>query len=104
LGPRDSNGNAFGGLLRTVGRFELAIPTGFKNNNRSTRLVTFFDYGNVFNSTSDFDVDELRGSYGLGFYWLTPILGLMKFSYAFPVNDQAGDELDRFQFTFGVNF
>jgi outer membrane protein insertion porin family len=104
LGPRDSNGNAFGGLFRTISRFELAIPTGFKNNNRSTRLVTFFDYGNVFNSTSEFDVDELRGSYGLGFYWLTPILGLMKFSYAFPYNDQAGDELDRFQFTFGLNF
>lgn len=104
LGPRDSNGNAFGGLFRTVGRFELAIPTGFKNNNRSTRLVSFFDYGNVFNSTSEFDAGELRGSYGLGFYWLTPILGLMKFSYAIPVNNQVGDELDRFQFTFGMNF
>lgn len=104
LGPRDSNGNAFGGLFRSVARFELAIPTGFKNNNRSTRLVSFFDYGNVFNSVSDFDTDELRGSYGLGFYWLTPILGLMKFSYSIPYNDQVGDELDRFQFTFGVNF
>lgn len=104
LGPRDSNGNAFGGLFRTVGRIEVAIPTGFKNNNRSTRLVAFTDGGNVFNTVSDFDLADVRGSYGLGFYWLTPILGLMKFSYAIPVNDKAGDELDRFQFTFGMNF
>lgn len=104
LGPRDSNGNAFGGLFRTVGRVEVGIPTGFKNNNRSTRLVSFLDFGNVFNTVSDFDVSELRGSYGLGFYWLTPILGLMRFSYAIPVNNAPTDELDRFQFTFGTNF
>ncbi|MDD9894065.1 MAG: outer membrane protein assembly factor BamA [Gammaproteobacteria bacterium] len=104
LGPRDSNGNAFGGLFRTVGRVEVGIPTGFKNNNRSTRLVSFVDFGNVFNTVSDFDVSELRGSYGLGFYWLTPILGLMRFSYAIPVNNAPTDELDRFQFTFGTNF
>lgn len=104
LGPRDSNGNAYGGLFRTVGRVEVGIPTGFKNNNRSTRLVSFLDYGNVFDTVDDFDVGELRASYGLGFYWLTPILGLMRFSYAIPFNNEPTDELDRFQFTFGVNF
>ena len=104
LGPRDSNGNPYGGLFRTVGRMEVSLPTGFKNNNRSTRLSTFVDVGNVFNDVGDFDVSELRGSYGLAFYWLTPILGLMKFSYSQVFNDQVGDETDSFQFTFGVNF
>ena len=104
LGPRDSRDRAFGGGFRYSTQFELILPSPLESNNRSTRFVVFADVGDVLEEASDFDADELRGSYGVGFYWLTPILGIMRFSYAVPYNDQPDDRLDRFQFTFGVPF
>ena len=104
LGPRDSFGRAFGGGARYSTQFEFILPGILESNNKSTRFVVFADVGNVWETSSDFDADELRASAGIGFYWLTPILGIMRFSYAFPFNDQPNDRLDRFQFTFGVPF
>jgi outer membrane protein insertion porin family len=104
LGPLDSNGSTFGGAIRTVARAELILPTPFKNNNRSTRLVLFADAGNVFNDIDEISQENYRASAGAAFYWLTPILGMLKFSYAKPFNDQPGDRLDQFQFTFGTGF
>ncbi len=104
LGPRDSNNRAFGGGTRYSTQFELILPGILASNNKSTRFVVFGDVGNVWEDIGDFDSSELRGSAGVGFYWLTPILGIMRFSYAVPINDQPDDRLDRFQFTFGVPF
>jgi len=46
----------------------------------------FADFGNVFDDVKDFEVEELRGSYGLSFVWLAPI-GPLTFSYANTFND-----------------
>lgn len=104
LGPRDSNGNPFGGSVRTVGQFELMIPTGFETDNKTTRLVAFYDVGNVFEDIDSIEPDELRSSAGIAFYWMTPILGVMRFSYGIPLSEKAGDDTDSFQFSFGVGF
>lgn len=104
LGPLDSNGSSYGGAIRTIGRAEVILPSPFKNNNRSTRFVLFADAGNVFNDVDEISKDSYRASAGAAFYWLTPILGMLKFSYAKPFNEQPGDRLDQFQFTFGTGF
>lgn len=111
LGPRETppsfvitEAEAYGGKFRTVASAELILPTPLKSNNRSTRATLFVDSGNVFAEPSDWDAGELRTSTGVAFYWLTPILGLLRFSYAFPLTDQPGDEIERFQFTFGLGF
>jgi len=51
----------------------------------------------------------LRTSVGIGVQWLAP-LGLFRFSYAYPLNEYAGndryygDEIERFQFSIGQAF
>jgi outer membrane protein insertion porin family len=107
LGPRDTpppgqEANPFGGKLVTTLQTELIIPTPLESNNKSTRFAVFYDVGNVFAEPGDFDVSELRQSTGVAFYWLTPFFGVLKVSAAYPLNEEEGDEVDRFQISFGV--
>jgi outer membrane protein insertion porin family len=121
LGPRDSFGNPYGGNLLFANQFELIIPTPEKIAG-STRMSLFYDVGGVFSTGGvsffdrlgdpieyDFDYDKLKKSVGFGVEWLAP-LGLLRFSYAMPLNDDAptdrffGDEVERFQFSIGNAF
>ena len=65
--------------------------------------MTFVDGGYVYESIKDFDFNEFRYSAGLSAVWVSP-LGLLKFSLAYPINEQDSDEIQRFQFTFGQQF
>jgi outer membrane protein insertion porin family len=69
----------------------------------NVRVAAFFDVGNVFATTSDFEANELRYSVGLSGLWLSP-LGPIVLSVAAPLNDQSDDETEVFQFSFGVPF
>jgi outer membrane protein insertion porin family len=107
LGPRDTpppgqEPNPFGGKLVTTLQSELILPTPLESNNKSTRLSVFFDIGNVFADPGDFDISELRQSTGVAFYWLTPFFGVLKVSFAVPLNEESQDETDQFQISFGV--
>lgn len=102
LGPQDSLDNPYGGQFLTTLQSELVIPTFLESDNKSTRLTAFYDIGNVYEDASAFEVSELRKSAGVAFYWFTPFFGLLRVSYAAYVDDQADDEVDRFQFSFGV--
>ena len=103
LGPRDSEDNAEGGDFRTLGTFEVIFPPPFVEVAGATRLSLFTDFGNVFPDVSDFDAEELRGSYGLAFVWLAPI-GPLTFSLSETYNDDALDSTQSFQFTIGSIF
>jgi outer membrane protein insertion porin family len=103
LGPRDSNENSSGGDFRTLGTVELIFPPPFVEEPGATRFSLFTDFGNVFNDVDDFDSDELRGSYGVAFVWLSPV-GPLTFSLAEPYNNDDEDETQRFQFTIGSIF
>ncbi|MES1944174.1 outer membrane protein assembly complex, YaeT protein [Salinisphaera sp. PC39] len=102
LGPRDTFDNPYGGQFLTTLQNELVIPTFLESDNKSTRLALFYDIGNVFSGADRFEASELRKSGGVAFYWFTPFFGLLRVSYAAVVDDQPGDEVDRFQFSFGV--
>ncbi len=103
LGPLDSNGNPIGGSFRVVGNAELIFPVPFFEDAKSFRLSAFFDIGNVFEDFKDFDADELRYSVGLAGLWLSP-LGPLSISLGYPINDEADDEVQNFQFTIGTFF
>ena len=103
LGALDSQGNARGGDFRTLGTLEIIFPPPFIETAGSTRLSLFTDFGNVFDDVSDFDADELRGSYGLSFVWLAPI-GPLTFSVSETYNDAPGDNRQSPQFTIGSIF
>lgn len=103
LGDLDSKMNAKGGDFRTLGTLEVIFPPPFVESAGATRFSLFADFGNVFNDVSDFDSEELRGSYGLSFVWLAPV-GPLTFSYAETYNDQPDDRRENFQFTIGSIF
>jgi outer membrane protein insertion porin family len=102
LGPRDSNDDPFGGSRKIVGNVELLFPF-FGSETRDKRLSFFVDGGQVYLDEESVDLDELRYSYGIGFYWYSPV-GPLSLSYALPLNDEEDDELEAFQFTIGRGF
>ncbi len=104
LGPRDSNGNPIGGNLRVQANAELVFPFPGVEDSSSVRMSAFLDVGNVFNTkTSEFDSNELRSSVGFALNWFSPV-GPLIFSWAEPINDKAGDDLESFQFSLGFAF
>ncbi len=103
LGPRDENNNPWGGKLKVVGNLEFFFPPPFLSENKSLRMSTFIDIGNVYPSQSDFDAAELRYSTGLALGWFSP-LGALNFSLSKPLNDKDGDDTQVFQFSLGASF
>ena len=100
---RDEFGNARGGDFRTLGTTELIFPPPFVDEPGATRFSIFLDYGNVFPTPDQFELDEFRAAYGVAFVWLSPV-GPLTFSYALPVNERSNDRDRRFQFTIGTIF
>jgi outer membrane protein insertion porin family len=104
LGPRyASNNEPSGGAFKTIASTQFILPVPFMEKSENVRVAAFFDVGNVFATTSDFEANELRYSVGLSGLWLSP-LGPIVLSVAAPFNDQSGDETEVFQFSFGVPF
>ena len=103
LGPRDSRGEPLGGNLKVAGTAELILPFPFTKDSRTFRISGFFDAGNVYGPSEDFDLGELRYSTGAALIWLSPI-GPLSMSFATPLKTFENDETQRFQFTFGTSF
>ena len=103
LGPEDLYGRALGGDTMVVGNAEVIIPVPFLEAFKSVRLTAFFDAGNVFATNQKFEVSELRTAAGFSGVWLSPF-GLLSVSIAEPFNSRDGDEIQKFQFTFGTSF
>ena len=104
LGPRDiQTFRPIGGAFRTVGTIEAILPTPFQRANESTRVSWFVDFGNVYPSFDDFEFREYRISTGVSFQWRAPI-GPIVLNFAYPIQKDRNDEVERFQFTFGSMF
>lgn len=104
LGPRDINGAYLGGDQKAVANAELLFPMPGYGKEKSVRLSTFLDGGIVNNTTIDSgNASGPRYSAGIALTWISPV-GPLKMSYAWPLNEQPGDSLQRFQFTLGQIF
>lgn len=104
LGPKDSNRNPLGGNLKVLGSAELIFLPPWLETSDSVRMSAFIDTGNVFDTTTgEYDSSELRASVGIALNWFSPI-GPIVFSYAEPIQEKAGDEIENFQFTLGFAF
>lgn len=104
LGPRDANGIAIGGSSKIVGNVEFIFPLPGSGVDRTVRLFTFFDYGNVFaEAAQPYKLSDMRYSTGFGLSWLSPI-GPLKISMGFPIKRKAEDQTQRFQFQIGTAF
>jgi outer membrane protein insertion porin family len=133
LGPIDTLGNPYGGDTLVAAQTEFMLPMPEKWQSKA-RFSLFYDIGNVFSLGDvqfydkppvfspieyDFEWGSLKQSVGIAAQWLAP-LGLFRFSYAFPLNDEGGttttgvngavtggtygDETARFQFSIGGAF
>jgi outer membrane protein insertion porin family len=103
LGPRDSEGDAEGGNLQVIGSAEILFPIEALVSADTFRLGVYFDIGNVFAEVDDYETSELRQAVGVSAKWFS-VIGPIEFSYAFPLNDQSGDDPQPFQFALGAQF
>ncbi|WOD13815.1 outer membrane protein assembly factor BamA [Paraburkholderia kirstenboschensis] len=105
LGPRDATTNdPIGGSKMVVGNIELTVPLPGSGYDRTLRVFTFLDGGNVWGSEgSSIGANGLRYGYGLGLAWISPI-GPLKLSLGFPLVKHAGDQYQKFQFQIGTSF
>ena len=108
LGPRDTvNGvlsdERLGGNRRVIFNAELLFPMPGLGVDKSVRIGSFFDAGQVWAKGEQSSLSDLRASVGLAAVWTSPF-GPLKFSIAQPFNTKEGDKLQRFQFQMGTAF
>lgn len=110
LGPYDTDPvygvQRLGGTRRAVGTMELLFPMPGSGLDRSVRLGTFVDVGQVWGSDPGQtlkDVNGFRYSAGVSLLWSSP-MGPLKFSVGVPINKQENDKTQMLQFTMGQTF
>lgn len=104
LGPVDPiSGQPIGGSSRALVNTEVQFPIPGMKDNKSTRLSVFVDGGMVYQPGQRPDVGQFRYSAGMAFNWYSPIAPL-SFSWAQPLNNKPGDQIEHFQFTLGTTF
>ncbi|MCW5626751.1 MAG: outer membrane protein assembly factor BamA, partial [Burkholderiales bacterium] len=101
IGPKDEYNLAIGGNRLVLGNIEYYFPFPGADKDKSLRLSSFVDVGNVGDNTYNFG--EIRASTGLSLNWFSPV-GPLKLSFAFPIKTQDGDRFQRIQFTLGTTF
>ncbi|MFT4067726.1 outer membrane protein assembly factor BamA [Paraburkholderia sp.] len=105
LGPTDkTTGDPIGGSRMVVGNIEMTVPLPGSGWDRTLRVFTFVDAGNVWGSEGNSNgANGLRYSYGAGLEWISPI-GPLKLSLGFPFVRHATDKYQVFQFQIGTSF
>ena len=104
LGPVDPGSNErLGGNRRVLFSAELLFPLPGLGQDKSVRLGSFIDAGQVWGSDEKLRMSDLRYSAGVSAAWNSPV-GPLKFSLGFPLNSVSGDKLQRLQFQMGTLF
>ena len=103
LGPVDVTGAYIGGNRRFNLNSELYLPVPGTGNDRTLRLFTYADLGNVWGENDPVTVSSLRASAGAGLTWVSPV-GPLKLSYGAPIRKQPTDRIQRLQFQIGTAF
>jgi len=104
LGPKDTaTGTSMGGTKRAVGNAELLFPMPGSGQDKSLRLSTFVDVGQVWGDGEKISLGDLRASVGLAVTW-SSFMGPLKFSFANPIKKDSSDKIQRLQFQMGTSF
>lgn len=103
LGPRDVIGSSLGGPKKVTLNAEFMAPLPGAGNDRTLRVFTFVDVGNVFGDQETVDFAQMRASAGVGLSWISP-LGPLRLAYAHPVRKFPGDKIQKLQFQIGTSF
>jgi outer membrane protein insertion porin family len=98
LGPKDRSGEAIGGLSSGLLSTELVHP--FVG---PTRLVAFFDAGNVWETHNAYDLSDLRYGAGVGIRVITP-LGPLRLDVGYKLDKKSGERPREVHFGIGASF
>jgi outer membrane protein insertion porin family len=96
---------AVGGAKKILLNTEFLVPFPGVGTDKTLRLFTFVDVGNVFLDSEDIDIAQLRSSAGVGLSWISPV-GPLRFAWAKPLKKFANDadRMQPFQFQIGTAF
>ena len=104
LGPRDSVTNlSLGGAKKVNFNFEALAPFPGAGNDKTLRLYSFLDMGNVYSADQTITPSDFRAAIGLGISWISP-LGPLRLAFARPVRSFDGDRIQSIQFQIGTSF
>jgi len=108
LGPKDTQGRAFGGNALVAGTISLIFPNPIKPDAKSIRTALFLDAGQVYDTRDQVKVingkvinhktNGMRYSVGLSLGWDSPF-GPLTLSVASPIIFKRGDERQYFTFS-----
>jgi outer membrane protein assembly factor BamA len=98
LGPRSDEGDSLGGQAVAVFNQELRFPIW-----KSLKGGVFWDAGNVWLTSKDLDLLDLRQSVGLGLRYMFPF-GPIRLEYAWVLKPRPGEAKGSFVFGLGHAF
>jgi len=95
VGPKDENGNVYGGASDVELNFDLLFPL---MESAGLRGLLFFDAGNAFDD--DEGIGKLRKAIGWGFRWRSPVAPI-RVEFGYPLDKEDGDKSFVTNFSFG---
>ncbi|MBN1234236.1 MAG: BamA/TamA family outer membrane protein [Candidatus Coatesbacteria bacterium] len=98
MGPKDSNNNALGGKLLSLGNIEIRYPLFWKIGG-----VFFIDVGQLWGKYQDVNLSSIRYSYGLGFSYKTSI-GPIRLEYGVDTKEANHLTKGSYHIAFGQSF
>jgi outer membrane protein insertion porin family len=100
VGPKDIDNNPIGGNKELFFSSELVISL-----NDPLKVVFFYDAGDVFASDENYDIQDLRTSYGAELRIFIPIFPYpLRLIYAEPIKPIETDRTNHFEFSIGLGF
>jgi len=98
LGPRGVDNNPTGGNAFLMGNIELRFDVW-----KGLGLVTFLDWGNVWQKTEQVTFNDIKYTTGLGLRYNTPV-GPLSIDYGYKLNRRTGESKGEIHFSVGQSF
>ena len=92
-----------GGSKKILLNTEFLMPFPGVGTDKTLRLYTFLDVGNIYTADESIDLGQLRSSTGVGLSWISPV-GPLRLAVAKPLKKFDNDRIQSFQFQIGTSF
>ena len=92
-----------GGSKKILLNTEFLMPFPGVGTDKTLRLYTFLDVGNIYTADESIDLGQLRSSTGVGLSWISPV-GPLRLAVAKPLKKFDNDRIHSFQFQIGTSF